>query len=180
MPGEADQSPNQEPGDLVFVLEEQPHETFQRAGADLLADIHVSLAEALCGLSRVVLKHLDGRGIAIDHQKPKGGILRPGQLLRVEGEGMPIKKSEAHGNLFIRINVDFPEDDYLQDQTITTKLLELLPKPGPPVQAETVDEVEYETNASIDDFGGTDAHGEDAWEDEDDEGAGGGAQCAQQ
>ena len=123
---------------------------------------------------------LDGRGIAIDHQKPKGCVLRPGQLLRVEGEGMPIKKSEARGNLFLRINVDFPEDDFLQDQTITTRLSELLPKPGPPIQADTIDEVEYETNANMDDFGGTDAQGQDAWEDEDDEDAAGQAQCAQQ
>jgi DnaJ homolog subfamily A member 2 len=163
----------------VFVLEEQPHEIFQRAGADLMADLHITLAEALCGLSRVVVKHLDGRGISLNHQKPTGGVLRPGQLLRVEGEGMPIKKSEAKGNLFLRINVDFPEDDFLQDQNVTDRLEELLPKPAPAIKADTVDEVEYSQNAAIDDFGGTDAQGGDAWEDEEEEGAGG-TQCAQQ
>ena len=177
--GEADQSPDQEPGDLVFILSEQEHPVFERAGDDLRADIDITLAEALCGLSRVVIKHLDGRGIAINHQKPKGGILRPGQTLKVEGEGMPVKKSEAKGNLFLRVNVDFPEDDFLQDENITAQLLKILPGPEPPIEAETVDEVEYEAEADEDEFGGTDAQGGDAWEDEDDEGPQQ-AQCAQQ
>lgn len=129
-----------------------------------------------------MIKHLDGRGIAIDHRKPRGGILRPGQLLRVDGEGMPIKKYEKRGNLFLRISVDFPEDDYLQNEIITTKLAELLPKPKPHIKVDTTDEVEYDPNASADDFGSTDVQGGDAWEDEEDEdtGPGPGVQCAQQ
>ena len=180
--GEADQTHDQDPGDLIFVLSEVVHDIFERSGADLLADVHITLAESLCGLSRVLIKHLDGRGIAIDHRKPKGGILRPGQLLRVDGEGMPIKKQEKRGNLFLRIIVDFPEDDYLQDQTITTKLAELLPKPASKIKADTTDEVTYDSNASPEDFGSTDVQGGDAWEDEEDEetGPGAGVQCPQQ
>src|SRR3954464_12145749 len=60
LPGEADQLPDQEPGDIIFSLTEAPHKTFRRAGADLAADIHITLAEALTGFNRVVLTHLDG------------------------------------------------------------------------------------------------------------------------
>jgi DnaJ family protein A protein 2 len=76
--GEADQVPDQIPGDIVFTLVEEDHEVFQRRGSDLSAELNITLAEALCGFSRVVLKHLDGRGIQITH--PRGKVLKPGQI----------------------------------------------------------------------------------------------------
>ncbi|KAH1289352.1 hypothetical protein KXX11_001256, partial [Aspergillus fumigatus] len=51
--GEADQAPGQEPGDIVFHIVEEEHPVFRRAGADLTANIDVTLAEALTGFSRV-------------------------------------------------------------------------------------------------------------------------------
>ena len=158
---------------------EKEHDVFTRSGADLTADIDITLAEALCGFSRVVIKHLDGRGIHIDHQKPMGGVLRPGQVLKVKNEGMPIKKSELKGNLYLQIMVKFPEDDWLQDEAVTSKLKELLPKPDPPIAAETVDDVSYEQDADIEDFGENGAGDEDDWEDDGDDEVHG-AQCAQQ
>lgn len=78
--GEADQEPDQTPGDIIFTLVEKPHDVFTRISADLSADLNVTLAESLCGFSRVVLKHLDGRGIHIDY--PRGKILRPNEVSR--------------------------------------------------------------------------------------------------
>src|SRR6266487_2252434 len=90
--GEADQVPDQEPGDIVFHLREIDHDIFKRAGADLTAILDITLAESLCGFSRVCLTHLDGRGIYLNHPKKPGQIIRPGQVLRIKGEGMPHKK----------------------------------------------------------------------------------------
>src|ERR1700761_2467668 len=84
--GEADQVPDQEPGDIIFELQEIPHEVFKRAGPDLAAELHVSLAEALTGFNRVILTHLDGRGIQMNLQQPAGKVLRPGEVLKVPGE----------------------------------------------------------------------------------------------
>jgi DnaJ homolog subfamily A member 2 len=176
---EADQTPDQEPGDLVFILEEKPHDVFKRAGADLMADLHITLAESLCGFSRVVIKHLDGRGIYLNHQKPAGGVLRPGQLLKIENEGMPIKKSESRGDLFLNVIVDFPEDDWLQDENLTSKLKELLPKPPPPITADEVDEVDYSQDAKLEEFGSSGGRDDEAWADDDEE-EGTAPQCAQQ
>ena len=179
--GEADQSPGQEPGDLIFVLEEKEHDIFKRSGADLTANIEITLAEALCGFSRTVIKTLDGRGLHVDHQKPLGGVLKPMQVIKIANEGMPIKKSDRKGNLYLIVDVRFPKDDWLQDEKVTSKLQELLPKPDPPIVADTVDEVEYDAEADIEEFGNTDKGGGDsAWEDEDDEQDGQGPQCAQQ
>ena len=175
--GEADQVPDQEAGDIVFVLEEAEHNVFRRGGADLAADIDVTLAEALCGFSRVVLKHLDGRGIHIKHPQKTPEVLKPGQVIKVLGEGMPLKKSDQKGDLYMIVNVQFPEHDWLEQHQAFWKLQELLPKPAQPIAVEEVDEVEY-ASANLADFGANDNQGQDAWEDDDEDTAE--TKCAQQ
>lgn len=180
--GEADQVPDQQPGDIVFILEEVEHATFRRAGADLTASMEITLAESLCGFSRVVIKHLDGRGIQINHLRQKGRVLKPKQVIKVTGEGMPYKKSDMKGDLYLLVHIKFPEDGWLNDESAIQKLQELLPKPDPPILADTVDEVDYDESASIEDFGAGsgESHGAGGWEDEDDEDGDGTPQCAQQ
>lgn len=179
--GEGDQHPDQEPGDIVFVLTEVEHETFSRAGSDLAAGIKITLAEALTGLDRVVLKHLDGRGIQIKTEQPNGEILKPDQTLKVEGEGMPVKKSQSRGDLYLNVEIEFPDNGFFKDQAVLEKLREILPKPGPAIEADEIDEVEFETDADMDGFGAGsgDPRAGAQWEDEDDDGPQG-AQCAQQ
>ena len=76
------------------------------------------------------------------------------------------------------VEVEFPDDKLLQDQTLTSKLEEILPKFQSPIEADEIDEVQYTASSSIEEFqaGGG---GDSEWEDEDGE-EGGGAQCAQQ
>lgn len=178
--GEADQHPDQTPGNLVFVLVEEPHDVFNRVGNDLSADLEITLAEALGGFSRVVLTHLDGRGIRISH--PRGKILQPGQVLKVEGEGMPMKRGEDKGDLYLVVKVEFPEDGWLKDDAAYESLVKLLPGPAPEIQADEVDEVEYDDDADLDEMGansGDPRYGE-GWEDDNGSDAGAQAQCAQQ
>ena len=47
----ADEIPDGEAGDVVFVLQEQPHAEFKRKGDDLFIERTISLTEALCGFS---------------------------------------------------------------------------------------------------------------------------------
>ncbi|EGO58176.1 hypothetical protein NEUTE1DRAFT_129931 [Neurospora tetrasperma FGSC 2508] len=177
--GEADQLPDQAPGDLIFHLVEEPHDVFTRIGHDLSADLNVALIEALSGFSRVVVKHLDGRGIHINH--PRGKVLRPGDVLKVPGEGMPVKKSDMKGDLYLVVKIEFPEDGWLQDDSQYDALAKLLPPPPKPIEAEEIDDVEYESGADIQEMGahqGDPRYGND-WED-DDEDEGAGPQCATQ
>ena len=181
--GEADQVPDQQPGDIVFTLVVVPHPIFKRSGADLSAEMQITLAEALCGFSRVVIRHLDGRGIQINHMQDKGRVLRPGQVIKVAGEGMPFKKSDMRGNLYLTVSIEFPEEGWFRDESMLLELRRLLPKPSAPVVADTVDEVDYDETAAVEDFGdGDDGTKGGAWVDEDDdedEGEGQ-PQCAQQ
>ncbi|KAJ5239293.1 hypothetical protein N7468_003912 [Penicillium chermesinum] len=155
--GEADQVPDQEPGDIIFRLVEEEHPVFERAGADLRAQIDVTLAEALTGFSRVVIKHLDGRGIEIKH--PAGKILSPGQVLTVRGE--------------------VPDGQWKPSQEVLQKLREVLPKPDAPIEGSPVDEVDYDPHGNMEEYGAKDANGGSAWQD-DDEDDDEPAQCATQ
>lgn len=180
--GEADQLPDQEPGDIIFTLQEAPHDVFERAGADLRAELKISLVEALTGFNRVVLKHLDGRGIQIHVEQPNGKVLRPGQVLKVPGEGMPVKKSDAKGDLYLVVDIEFPEDGWLKDDTALKMIQDALPKPkSDDKECDEVEEVELEYDADMENFGagsGDPRAGGGEWEDDDEEE--GGPQCATQ
>ncbi|KAK2612201.1 DnaJ-like protein xdj1 [Conoideocrella luteorostrata] len=164
--GEADQYPDQIPGDIVFTLIEEHHDTFSRLGNDLSAELTITLAEALTGFSRVVMKHLDGRGIHLE--RSQGKILRPGDCLKIQEEGMPMKRGETKGDLYLLVTVEFPEDGWLKDDASNEALQKMLPGPPAPIEADEVDVVEYEDGADIEKMGensGDPRYSE--WEDED-------------
>merc|ERR1719162_1895474 len=60
----ADEHPDADTGDVVFVLKEQEHSEFKRRGADLFIERRISLVEALCGFE-VDITHLDGRKLLV-------------------------------------------------------------------------------------------------------------------
>merc|ERR1719352_982131 len=70
----ADEIPDGEAGDVVFVCQEQPHPDFKRKGDDLYIERTISLSEALCGFA-MELEHLDGRKLIIK-SKP-GEVIKP-------------------------------------------------------------------------------------------------------
>ncbi|KAF2659851.1 DnaJ-domain-containing protein [Lophiostoma macrostomum CBS 122681] len=180
--GEADQLPDQEPGDIIFTLTEAEHDVFDRAGADLKAELRISLVEALTGFNRVVLTHLDGRGIQLNVKQPNGQILRPGQVLRVPGEGMPVKKSDHKGDLFLVVEIDFPEDGWIRNDAAIQKIRDALPPPEDPEEPipEDIDEVEFEFDADEGEFGAGSGDPRAGGDWEDDEEEEGGPQCATQ
>ncbi|KAK0945282.1 DnaJ-like protein xdj1 [Friedmanniomyces endolithicus] len=185
--GEADQDPDDDaPGDIVFELVEEVHKTFHRAGADLQAQLEITLAEALTGFHRVVLTHLDGRGISLHVQQPQGQVLRPDEVLKIPGEGMSLKRADTKGDLYLTLKVNFPEDGWLKDQAAVDRVKAVLPKSEPvsykPGETpEVVDEVDFITVQNMEGFGGAsdDPRAGGEWEDDEDEEAGG-AQCQQQ
>jgi len=60
----ADEIPDGDAGDVVFVLKEQAHELYKRHGADLYVKKKIALVEALCGFT-MELPKLDGRTLLI-------------------------------------------------------------------------------------------------------------------
>lgn len=105
--GEADEYPGIEAGDVVIQVQEEPHKSFKRRGADLLMEKEITLLEALTGVD-FVLQHLDGRQIRIKNKA--GEVIKPDDIKTVEGHGMPYhKQSYKFGNLFVVFKVTFPD-----------------------------------------------------------------------
>ncbi|GMY17818.1 dnaJ homolog subfamily B member 4 [Fagus crenata] len=103
-PDKGNEQPNQLPADLVFVIDEKPHDVYKRDSNDLIMNYKVSLAEALGGTT-VNLTTLDGRNLSI----PVTDIMSPGYELVVAREGMPIAKEPGNrGDLRIKFEVKFP------------------------------------------------------------------------
>ncbi|WVQ82671.1 hypothetical protein IAT38_004803 [Cryptococcus sp. DSM 104549] len=99
---------------VVFVVEEKPHNRFERVDDDLIIKLNITLSQALLGpegggaISKEV-EQLDGRRIQVS--PPEGQIVQPGQETRIAGEGMPVSKAgsaKKAGDLIVRWNVVFP------------------------------------------------------------------------
>ncbi|CAL0319184.1 unnamed protein product [Lupinus luteus] len=103
-PDKGNQQPNQLAADLVFVIDEKPHDIFKRDGNDLIVSQRVSLAEAIGGTT-INITTLDKRTLSI----PVTDIVSPGYELVIAKEGMPITKERGHrGDLRIKFEVKFP------------------------------------------------------------------------
>lgn len=136
--GEGDQQPDVEPGDVVIILQQKPHEKFQRSGDDLYINHTVTLTEALCGFNFVV-HHLDGRDLLIKHLP--GQVIKPGEVKLVASEGMPQYKNPFEkGNLYVTFEIKFPENHFASE-TALNALEKFLP-PRRPFEMPVGDHVE--------------------------------------
>jgi DnaJ homolog subfamily A member 2 len=99
-------------GDVVFLLKAVPHESFERSGNDLLTHITITLSEALLGFSRVIVTHLDGRGIKLS--TPPGKIIKPQDSIVLRGEGMPLyRRPDEKGDLYVLFDIEMPDQNWL-------------------------------------------------------------------
>jgi len=70
----ANEIPDGDAGDVVILVQEQPHADFKRKGDDLYTTRSISLSDALCGIS-MELTHLDGWKLLI--QTAPGDVIKP-------------------------------------------------------------------------------------------------------
>jgi DnaJ homolog subfamily A member 2 len=179
--GEGDELPGTTAGDVIFVVQEKEHETFQRKGADLLMTMELELSEALCGFAKTIC-HLDERSLKIE--SPVGKVIRPDSVHCIQGEGMPYPGNPfTKGRLFISFKVNFPKT---MSSTAITSLLSVLssskgsvvtPTPDQELEECSFEEVDFSEfgrgNESVGTGGGDEAYDED----ERGGGGGGGMQC---
>ena len=55
-----------DPGDIIIILQQEPHTVFRRSGDNLIMKHKINLVESLCGFE-FVLTHLDGRKLVLKH-----------------------------------------------------------------------------------------------------------------
>ena len=104
--GKGNMSPGSLPSDIVFVIIEEPHTTFQRKGNDLLIKRKISLVDALCGFEFLV-KHPEGKYIVVKSKK----IIYDKAIKCINNGGMPLKNDQfSYGKLFIVFSVVYPKE----------------------------------------------------------------------
>ena len=100
-----ERAPPLAPQDVLFVVDEVPHARFRREGANLFTTCDINLLDAL-GDTKHVIQGLDGNNIVVDvGSELAGGIIRPGDVSRVVGMGMPVRRNSqvvGAGDLIIK------------------------------------------------------------------------------
>jgi len=103
-------------GDLLVLIEEEPHEELQRDESDLIYTLFVSISQAALGMMAEI-PTVDGKvKIKID------AGTQPGRVLRLRGKGLPELNSRNTGDLLVHINVWIPTKLDKEEQKMLEKL----------------------------------------------------------
>jgi len=89
-------------GDLYVHLAVRPDDVFVRAGDDLQAELHVSMAQAALGATPE-FETLDGAETLAVHPGTQTG-----HIIRLRGRGVPHVRGRGRGDLVIQVVVDTP------------------------------------------------------------------------
>lgn len=99
--------PSGETGDLYLFIGIKDHDTFERRNDDLFTTLSIGLGDAVLGAEKTI--DVFGRSLTVSI--PEG--IQPGDVLRLEGEGMPGKRGD--GDIYLKVDVNIPEN--LDDET---------------------------------------------------------------
>ncbi len=93
------------PGDLYIFLSLQPHELYQRDGADLHCRVPISMVTAALG-GEFGVPAIDGSEVKV--KVPAGS--QTGRRFRLSGKGMPVLRSKQNGDLYVQVAVETPQN----------------------------------------------------------------------
>ncbi len=99
-------------GDLIVVLEEEPHEVFTRDRDNIVLDLLISFSEAALG-AEVEVPTLTGRA----RLKIEAGT-QSGRILRMREKGIPRVNSHGRGDQLVRVNVWVPTKLSQQEKSL--------------------------------------------------------------
>ncbi len=114
-------------GDLLVVFEVADHDVFERDGNNLYLNYYISVPQAALGAS-VEIPTLTGKAkikIAPGTQS--------GQILRLQGKGLPQVNSRIVGDLIVNVNVWTPKSLTREEKAMLEQLStheNFVPKPG--------------------------------------------------
>ena len=106
------------PGDLIVLIEEEPHPQLQRDGLNVAFDLHISFPDAVFG-TNIEVPTIDGRAkIKI----PPG--TQSGKIFRLKGKGFPHVNSYEKGDQLIHVNVWTPQHVSTEEKSMLETLQE--------------------------------------------------------
>ncbi len=103
-------------GDLIVLIEEEPHAQLQRDGLNVGFDLYISFPDAVFG-TQVEVPTIDGRAkIKI----PPG--TQSGKIFRLKGKGFPNVNSYEKGDQLIHVNIWTPQSVSEEEKTMLEKM----------------------------------------------------------
>jgi molecular chaperone DnaJ len=104
------------PGDLIVLIEEEPHKELYREGLNVAYELHLAFTDAVFG-TQVEVPTIDGRAkIKI----PAG--TQSGKILRLKGKGFPAVNSYEKGDQLIQVNIWTPQHLTSEEKALLEKL----------------------------------------------------------
>jgi molecular chaperone DnaJ len=99
-------------GDIIVVIEEEPHKVFVRDGNDVILDLLISFPEAALG-AEIEVPTLTGRA----KLRVEPGT-QSGRVLRMRDKGIPHLNSFGRGDQLVRVNVWVPTRISSEERTL--------------------------------------------------------------
>lgn len=104
------------PGDLIVVIEELPHDQFERSDNNLYHSVFITYAQATMGAT-IEVPTLSGKAkIKIEQGTPSG------KVLRLKGKGLPEVNGYGRGDLLVCVNVWVPKSVTKEEKELLEKL----------------------------------------------------------
>ena len=103
-------------GDLIVVIEEEPHKFFKRDEDDILFDLTISITEAVLG-AEIEIPVLGGTVML----KIEPGT-QPGKILRLRDKGIRHLNHSGRGDQLVRINIFIPNKINSKDKELFKEL----------------------------------------------------------
>lgn len=107
------------PGDLYVHFRVRPHEVFRRDGADLHADLHIAVTQAMLG-AEIDFETLEGTETVTVPP-----ATATGHVFRFRGKGVPIVNRGGRGDLHLHVVIDLPQDLTEEQEGLVRRLAEL-------------------------------------------------------
>ena len=106
------------PGDLIILIEEEPHKELHREGLNVAFELHLSFTDAVFG-TQVEVPTIDGKAkIKI----PAG--TQSGKIFRLKGKGFPAVNSYEKGDQLIQVSIWTPQQLNAEEKAALEKLAE--------------------------------------------------------
>jgi molecular chaperone DnaJ len=108
-----------QPGNIIVVFQEQPHDYFLRQDDDIIYDLFIGYPTAALG-GEVEVPTLNGKAML----KIDSGT-QPGKVLKMTGKGIRHLNSSGSGDQLVRINLVVPKKLNSDEKELINKLAEL-------------------------------------------------------
>ena len=103
-------------GDLLISIEEKPHDSLKRDGANIIYDLYLNFADAALGTS-VEVPTIEGK---VKIKIPAG--TQSGKIFRLKGKGLPVVQSYQQGDQLIHVSVWTPKKLTTDEKKLLEKL----------------------------------------------------------